>query len=76
MSRRRRYVRALGALYMRMVGKAHDVYAFPNFITIFCIELLDDLSYQYLEPLLADYRKLRKVIKLQYLKPLSILTLF
>jgi hypothetical protein len=35
-----KYVRALGAFYMRMVGKALDVY-------------------QYLEPLLNDYRKLR-----------------
>ena len=37
-----KYVRALGAFYMRMVGKALDVY-------------------QYLEPLLNDYRKLRGI---------------
>ncbi|KAJ1483612.1 Pre-mRNA-splicing factor 38 [Baffinella frigidus] len=35
-----KYVRALGAFYMRLVGKTVDVY-------------------QYLEPLLNDYRKLR-----------------
>ncbi len=48
----------------------------PILSPFFCIEFLGDLSYQYLEPLLADYRKLRKVTKLQYLEPLSILTLF
>ena len=37
-----KYVRALGAFYMRMVGKPLDVY-------------------QYLEPLLNDYRKLRVI---------------
>jgi len=37
-----KYVRALGAFYMRLVGKTVDVY-------------------QYLEPLLNDYRKLRIV---------------
>ena len=35
-------MRAIGALYMRLVGKALDVY-------------------QYLEPLLNDYRKLRLI---------------
>jgi pre-mRNA-splicing factor 38A len=35
-----RYLRALGAFYLRLVGKAKEIY-------------------QYLEPLLNDYRKLR-----------------
>jgi pre-mRNA-splicing factor 38A len=35
-----RYLRALGAFYLRLVGNAKEIY-------------------QYLEPLLNDYRKLR-----------------
>lgn len=38
---RNRYLRALGAFYLRLVGTAMEIY-------------------QYLEPLLNDYRKLRR----------------